>query len=139
MKWRISHHIFRSAGIIIILLVMAAGAHAQYVVSAKAGVIQFAAGDVFLEDKRVLLSKGDYAQMEDGQNLRTKRGFAEVLLAADIYLRLGMNGQLMMYRNQLNDIQLALEQGSALIEVVKKAKGSQIRIAFAAGLVEIRK
>jgi hypothetical protein len=119
MNWRIPHHIIRSTGIIVfILFVMAGGAQAQYVVSAKAGVIQFAAGDVFLEDKLMRLSKEDYAQMENGQSLRTKGGFAEMLLGPDVYLRLGMNGQLKMYRNRLNDIQLALDQGSALIENV---------------------
>jgi hypothetical protein len=139
MKWQIPHRITRSAGIIVVLFLMAGSAQAQYVVSAKAGTIQFTTGDVFLDDEQVLLSKKDYVQMENGQSLRAERGLAELLLGPDVYLRLGINSQVRMYRNQLNDIQLALDKGSALIEVVEKAKRSQIRIVFAAGLVEIKK
>jgi len=139
MKPQVPHHITRSIGITIILLAIAVGVRAQYVVSAKAGVIQFATGDVFLNDKVLHLSKGDYIQVENGQSVRTERGFAELLLGADVYLRLGKNGLLRMDRNQLNDTQLTLERGSALVEVVEKAKGSQLRIKFAAGLVEFRK
>lgn len=139
MQRRIRHHVFRTAGMIIILLALTGGAQAQYVVSVKAGVIQFAAGDVFLDDKPMRLSKGDYEQMENGQSLRTGRGFAELLLGTNVYLRLGTNSLLRMYQSHLIDTQLALERGSALVEVVEKAKGSQIRIVFGAGLVEIKK
>lgn len=139
MQGRIQHYIFRSAGMLVALLAMTVGAQAQYVVSAKAGVIQFAAGDVFLDEKPVRLSKGDYKQMENGQSLRTGRGFAELLLGTNVYLRLSTNSLVRMYQNHLIDTQLSLEQGSALVEVVEKAKGSQIRIVFGAGLVEIKK
>lgn len=140
MNWLIAHHIIRSAGtIIIVFFVLVVGAQAQYVVSAKAGIIQFITGDVFLDDRPVRLSRNNCVQMENDQSLRTERGLVELLLAPDIYLRLGMNGQVRMYRNRLSDIQLAMDQGSALIEIVEKAKGCQIRIAFAAGLVEIKK
>lgn len=139
MQRRIQHKIFPSAGLVIALLALAVGAQAQYVVSAKAGVIQFTAGEVFLDEEPVRLSKGDYETMENGQSLHTGRGFAELLLGANVYFRLGTNSLLKMYQNHLIDTQLALEKGSALVEVVEKAKGSQIRIAFGAGLVEIKK
>lgn len=139
MKQKIPHRIVGSLGIIILLLMMAGGAQAQYVVSAKAGIVQFVAGDVFLDDTPVRFSKGNYVQMDNGQSLRTGRGLAELLLGTNVYLRLGTNSQLKMYQNQLIDTQLALERGSAIIEVVEKAKRSQIRIVFGAGLVEIRK
>ncbi len=139
MQRRILRSIFRSAGLVIALLAVTVGARAQYVVSAKAGIIQFTAGDVFLDEKPVRLSKRDYEQMENGQSLRTGRGFAELLLGTNVYLRLSTNSLLKMYQNHLIDTQLALERGSALLEVVEKAKGSQIRIVFGAGLVEIKK
>jgi len=139
MQRQIRQHIFRSAALIGALLTMTVSAQAQYVVSAKAGVIQFSAGEVFLDEKPVRLSKGDYEQMENGQILRTGRGFAELLLGTNVYLRLGTHSLLRMYQNRLIDTQLALDQGSAMVEVVEKAKESQIRIAFGAGLVEIKK
>jgi hypothetical protein len=139
MQRRIQHGIFRFAGLFIALLAPAVGVQAQYVVSAKAGIVQFVAGETFLDEKRVRLSKGDYEIMENGQSLRTGRGFAELLLGTNVYLRLGTNSLLKMYQNNLADTQLALGKGSALVEVVEKPKDNQIRIAFGAGLVEIKK
>lgn len=139
MKQQVSLHIARSAFMAIILLSIAGAVRAQYVVSAKAGIIQFTAGNVFLDDKQLDLSKLECVQMENGQTLRTERGLAELILGTEVYLRLGQNGLLRMDRNRLNDTELALEQGSALVEVIEKTKGTQIRIRFAAGLVEIKK
>jgi len=131
--------IIRSAGTVIVLLAIAGSAQAQYVISTKAGIIQFAEGQVFLDDKAVRLSEGDFTQMENGQTLRTGLGFVELLLSADIYMRLSMNSAMKMYQNKLDDIQLELVQGSALIEAVEKTKGNQISIKFAEGLIEIKK
>jgi hypothetical protein len=61
-----------------------------------------------------------------------------MLLAPDAYLRLAEDSFLRMEQNQLTDTQLALEAGSALIEVVQMQQGSRIRVHFSVGLVEIR-
>lgn len=126
-------------GLILLFLTMDNRVQAQYVVSAKAGFIQFTAGEVFLDGNQLYLAGGDGFQMENGQSLRTGRGYAELLLNANAYLRLGTQSLLQMHQNRLDDAQLALKQGSALVEVVEKTKGSQIRIKLAEASVELRK
>jgi hypothetical protein len=108
------------------------------VVSAKSGIIQYAEGEAFLDGKPIHLSQGSYLQMANGQALRTGRGRIELLLAPDIYLRLAEASLMKLEQNQLTDVQIALEQGSALIEVVQKPQAGRIQAHISTGLAEIR-
>jgi hypothetical protein len=133
------HLIARAVVRILPLLVIAGTASAQYVVSTKAGIIQYIEGDVFLGGSPPPLAPDGYPRIENGQSLRTKQGCAELLLSPGAYLRLGENGLLRMEQNTLDDTQLALVQGSALIEVVRQIKGNRIRIRFLTSVVEVKK
>jgi hypothetical protein len=114
-------------------------ATAQNVISTKAGVISFAAGAVSLDSNPVKLSKGSLFQMENGQRLKTQRGLAEVVLTPGAYLRLGGNSSVQMEQNQISEIQLSVESGSALIEIIDKIKTDPIRVHFQTSSAEIRK
>jgi hypothetical protein len=138
MRQPIAQRTARAAGIIASLLLATVVASAQQVVSAKAGLVQYIEGIVFLKSDVALLQK-DFVQMENGQILRTRKGRAEVLLAPDIYLRLDENGSIRMEQNQLEDTRLVLESGSALIEVVLKRRGNPLKVRFITGIVEIKK
>jgi len=118
---------------------IASAAPAAQMVSAKAGVVQYTEGNVFLDGKPLKPSQRSYSQMENGQSLRTSNGRAELLLSPNTYLRLGENGLLRIAQNQLEDTQLTLEQGCALIEVVEEIKGNRVRVHMAASSVEITK
>jgi hypothetical protein len=114
-------------------------ATAQNVISAKAGVISFAVGAVSLDNSPVKLKKGSLFQMENGQRLKTQRGLAEVVLTPGAYLRLSGNSSVQMERNQISEIQLSVESGSAIIEVIDKIKTDPIRVHFHTSSAEIRK
>jgi hypothetical protein len=137
MKYPFAYQIAQSAVIIFYLLMIAIAAPAQQVVSAKAGLVQFTEGKVFLGSD-VPFSPKDFVQMQNGQILYTKQGRAEVLLTPDIYFRLDEYSSLRMEQNRLKDTQLALEQGAALIEVVQKARENPIKVRFPTGVVEIK-
>jgi hypothetical protein len=130
--------IAQRVGIIILFLIYASMAQAQRVVSAKSGTIQFVQGEVFLDGRPLQLPPNGYLQMENGQTLQTRRGRLEMLLTPDTYLRLAEDGSLRIEQNRLADTQLVFERGSALIEVVQRMQGSQIRVRFLTGIVEIR-
>lgn len=121
------------------LLVFGGSAPAQYVVSTNAGLIQYIDGNVFLEDRLLPTPPDPYLQIENGQSLRTEQGRAELLLSPYAYLRLGENGLLRMEQNKLEDTQLTLVQGAALIEIVRQIKGNRVRICFPTSVVEIKK
>jgi hypothetical protein len=112
---------------------------AQQVVSVNAGTVNYIEGEVFLDGNPVRLPKGTYLRMENGQNLSTKKGRAELLLSSYVHLRLGENSSLRMQDNQLADTRLVLEPGSALIEIVQEVKGNRVRVLAATSIVEIEK
>jgi hypothetical protein len=112
---------------------------AQYAISAKAGLVQFIEGAVFLEGKPLQLLQSGSVQIENGQSLRTgQKGLAELLLNPNVYLRLGENSLLRMDGNKLLEPHLTLEHGSALLEVLEENRVQQISLHHAAGIVEIR-
>jgi hypothetical protein len=124
---------------LLILLAIPSAARAQKIVGVKAGILQSIKGEVYLEDKRLKLPQNGHIQMQNGQLLSTKQGYAEVLLSPGAYLRLGEDSCVRMDDNQLGNTQIALTQGSALIEVVQEIEGNRITFAIAASVVEIER
>jgi hypothetical protein len=127
-----------SAAIILITLVFTDSVPAQQFVGTKAGILQNIQGEVFWDGNLLRLPKGGYIQLDNGQRLSTRQGYLELVLNSDAYLRLGKDGSLRMEQNRLDDSQVVLERGSALIEVVEKIRG-RIRVRLSTGLVEIKK
>lgn len=91
-----------------------------FVISAKAGGVNFVEGDVSAAQKnnRVgLLLKGD--TLEAGQTVATgKTGRAEILLNPGSYIRLGENSSFEFANTSLDDLQVKLKRGSAIFEVI---------------------
>jgi hypothetical protein len=115
---------------------------AQGIISAKVGIIQYIEGVAYLDDKLLQPNHfqfDNYIQMKDGQILQTKQGRAELLLTPDSYLRMGEDGLLRLEQNALKNIQLALERGSVLIEVVRDMKGNPMKLHYSKSVIEIRK
>jgi hypothetical protein len=103
---------------------------AQKVVSARAGLISYLQGPVFLDGQRIALKTARFPQMRDGQTLSTGRGAgrAELLLSPGVVLRLAENSKLRMNDTQLSDTRVTLQQGEALIEAVQLTEGNRIQI-----------
>jgi hypothetical protein len=91
-------------------------ASAQSVISAHSGLIHFSDGSVFLDDQRVEQKPGKYGQMNNGSELRTEDGRAEVLLTPGTFLRLGAKSAIRMVSNQLDDTRVELLKGSAMLD-----------------------
>ena len=91
-------------------------AAAQSVISAHSGLIHFSEGSVFLDDQRVEQKTGKFGQMNNGSELRTQDGRAEVLLTPGTFLRLGANSAIRMVSNQLDDTRVELLSGSAMLD-----------------------
>jgi hypothetical protein len=91
-------------------------ASAQSVISAHSGLIHFSDGSVFLDDQRVEQKTGKFDQMNNGSELRTQDGRAEVLLTPGTFLRMGANSAIRMISNQLDDTRVELLSGSAVLD-----------------------
>jgi hypothetical protein len=117
----------RSVGLAL-LFTAANPAWAQYVVSARAGTINFVTGQVTVDDKPVERKPNKFVTLKDGQLLRTGNGRAEVLLGPGVFVRLGPHAALRMENSRLTDTQVKLEQGTALVEVIEMANGSSLHV-----------
>jgi len=88
---------------------------AQSVISAHSGLIHFSEGSVLLDDQRLEQKTGKFDQMNNGSELRTQDGRAEVLLTPGTFLRVGANSAIRMVSNQLDDTRVELLSGSAVL------------------------
>ncbi|HEX7177563.1 MAG TPA: FecR family protein [Pyrinomonadaceae bacterium] len=91
------------------------------VVSARAGGVNYAIGDVKLRRRgqtRWQAFGGDSTtDLDSGDSLKTgATGFAEVLLNPGSYLRLGADSEFVLTDSSLDDLSLQLVRGSAVIE-----------------------
>lgn len=90
-----------------------------YVVSAKAGGINFVEGKVSVERKNGksgLLLKGDTLEIGD-KVITAADGKAEILLNPGSYLRLGGNSEFSFVETELEKLKLSLTKGSGIFEV----------------------
>lgn len=114
-------------------LLFAAGASAQAVISAKAGVIHYVEGEVFVGEKDSktaveVKTGGRYTDVKENQELSTGEGRVEVLLNPGVFLRLGENSSVKMISTRLVDTRLDVTKGSALIEVVEVLKDNTVTV-----------
>lgn len=95
-------------------------ASSLYLISARAGAVNFVSGDVVLQQKtgrKFRLQKGD--EVEAGEKVSTGvYGKAEVLLNPGSYVRLSGGSEFEFVSTSLDDLQLRINKGSAIFEVV---------------------
>lgn len=92
----------------------------QYVVSAKAGGINFVSGDVATLRKAatVAVSASTVDTLESGDQIQTgPNGRAEILLNPGSYLRVGENSVIEFTDTSLDSLRFRLNSGVALVEV----------------------
>lgn len=121
------------------LLLLAPGAVAQFVISAQAGLIERAEGDVLLNGTAIHWVNGRFPQMTNESLLSTKAGKAELVLSPYALLWLGNNSSIRMVQNNVADARIEVVNGSVVIETsevppdarltILTADGSEIRAA----------
>lgn len=124
----------------ILLFLCGWGALAQTVsaVGARAGLINYLEGSVYVGDSPLVLISGNFSFVKQGQTLVTRNGRAEMLLNKNVFLRMDEASRLRMEDSELSDTQLTLEQGSSLIEVVTLEKRLRVRIRVVDSVTEFR-
>jgi hypothetical protein len=103
-------------------------AYAQPVVSARAGLIQYADGVVFLDSDVLHTSPGRFEQMKEGAELRTLTGRVELILTPGVFLRLGENSAIRMVSNQLADTRVRFVTGGAIVDASSLAPKTSVTI-----------
>lgn len=98
----------------------AIAASSLYVISAKAGAVNYVSGKVAIDKKNSksgYLVKGD--TVEKGEKVTTgSDGKAEILLNPGSYVRLSENTDFKFNSTSLDDLQISLNSGSAIFEII---------------------
>ena len=122
----------------ILLLGLTGLASAQTVISAKAGMIHYAEGDVRLDGKLVEPKVGNFPNIRQNSELRTAEGRAEVLLSPGVVMWVSENAALRMVSERLSDIKVALTSGSAVVEVME-LNGNAVSFAVGEASIALEK
>jgi len=109
---------------------------AQPVISARSGVIHFSDGAVWLDSRSVEHRAGRFEQMNNGSELRTENGRAEVILTPGVFLRAGENSGIRMVSNRLADTRVEFLGGSVVVDSMASSGSAPITILY--GLYQAR-
>jgi len=110
--FRRGSYAFSTLAMLTALALRAAG---QSVISARSGVIHFFEGSVYLRDQPLDPHPGKFQILTLGDDLRTEKGSAEVLLTPGVFLRIGEKSTIRMVANNLADTRVELVAGSAIV------------------------
>jgi hypothetical protein len=113
-----------------LIFLFGVSAWAQKLVSAKAGTVSYAEGMVYLNEEPLEFSANRLQVMGKGQSLRTGLGRAEVQLGVYASLWLDNNTKLQMEDANLTNIQLLIESGSIIVEIIEKSETNKITMRF---------
>jgi len=106
----------RTIGALSLLLLLATAAAPQSVISVRAGLVNAAEGAVFVNGQPLSQKFGTYPALHEGSDLYTQDGRAELQLAPNVFLRVGMNSAVRMVSSSLQDTQLRILNGSVIFD-----------------------
>jgi hypothetical protein len=116
--------------VVLLFVVVAGDAGAQSVVSVRSGLLNFSEGAVFINNQPVKQHAGAYSSLQEGSDLLTQSGRAELLLTPSAYLRIGQNSAVRMISSRLTDTKVELLYGSAMLDSTEALENSAITLIF---------
>ena len=105
----------------------------------QVGTIGYVEGSAAIAGKALDAENLDHVVAEEQQQLATDNGHAEMLLTPGVYLRLGDHSSVRMLSNRLTDTRVAIEHGSAIVEVDSLMKENDLEFRDGQGEVRILK
>ncbi|MBN9660597.1 MAG: FecR domain-containing protein [Acidobacteria bacterium] len=123
---------------------LAGGAFAQNAISAKAGMINVAEGDIFLVDAKGVESPvqpkpSEFIDIKEGQTLKTTEGRVEVLLTPGAFLRMADNSSFKLFSNRLSDVRLDVQSGVVMVEAAELLEDNHLTVLTKDAVVTVTK
>jgi hypothetical protein len=103
------------------------------------GTLNYVEGQASIGDQTLQSSAIGSAQLQADQTLSTGNGKAELLLTPGVFLRLGTNSAVRMISPSITTTELAVNQGSAMLEVAQIYPQNDIRISEDGATTRIEK
>ena len=92
---------------------------AQVAISTTPGLLHYAEGQVFLDEAQLEFEPAQFATLKSGQRFRVGDGRAELLLSPRALLWMGKHSELEFLSDDLLNVRVRLNQGSAVIQVME--------------------
>jgi len=108
-------------------------------VSARPGLVNYFEGDVTLNGNPLFVGAAQPAFLNNGDELATQNGKAEVLLMPGTFLRIGSNSRIFVVSASLAAPRVELQRGQAMLEVVGLVRASHIEMVDHGALLLIEK
>lgn len=123
---------------------LATAAWAQDVVSARAGLIHYLEGAVYVGDKLVEQTPNtklfsQFPEVKEKQTLRTEMGRAEILLSPGAVLRVGEDSSVRMISSLLVDTRFEVVSGSAVVDISELQKENAVTVLVGDSTVQLKK
>ena len=129
-----------NAASVFCLLILPAASFAQTAISAQAGLIHYAEGQVFIDTERPSPTKGaGLHHLEEGERLRTESGRAEMNLGPSSFVHVGEDSAVEIVSAKLGAVKLRWISGSGIVHVLKKPQENTISLLLAKSSVQFRK
>jgi hypothetical protein len=113
-------------------------ARSQSVISLRAGLLNYAEGRIETTDAQAGKPAAGSYHLRVGEQLRTRRGRAELLLGPSVILRLADESLLEMKDAAIDSPEVELLAGTAIIEAVDLPKGARIDVRLCDSIATIR-
>src|ERR1700721_302949 len=98
-------------------VMLSAPAFALSASTARPGTVNYVEGDVSIGGASLTAQSIGSAELDPGQVIETGHGKVEILLTPGVFFRLDDNSAARMIAPDLTNTQIALERGSATVEV----------------------
>ncbi len=108
---------------------------AQFVISARAGLVNYTEGLVFLNRKALVRQFGNYPLIKEDEIFRTVSGKAEILLSPGVFLRLGPETSIRVLSSEITNPKIELVTGEVVLDAVDLRQVAGVTLAL--GKVDI--
>jgi hypothetical protein len=123
---------------IILVFLFAFPSWAQQVISARAGLINYAEGVVYLDAERLRFPEDLFREVPRGKRVHTGLGKIEIQLGPGASLWMNEGGTLRIEDSSLTDTRLQFERGSIVVEVFEKLQDGKISIHYGDAAIELK-
>jgi hypothetical protein len=112
---------------------------AQNAISAKAGFVQVADGEVFVNNVAVENKVAQFTDLKNSDVLTTGDGRTEVLLTPGAFLRMTDGSGIRMVSTRLSDVRMEMVRGETIVEVAELLTDNSITMSIGSASFELRK
>lgn len=114
-----------TAGLILATVVSASSLDKRY---PSPGTLTWVRGEAWIGTQPLNEKSAGSAALKAGQSLKTDNGAAEVILAPEVFIRMGKDSSVKMLSLNLTNVEVEVKRGQAMVQVGDLRKANAIRV-----------